>query len=73
MDMQPVKSSNIHSIGYDEPSKTMRVKYHTGDTYQFHNVPPDAHEAFANASSPGAHFAMYMRGRYPSKNLGHGQ
>ncbi len=69
MTMTPVKSSNIHSVGYDAPTETMRVRFLSGATHQYRPVPGWAHRSFVNAPSIGSHFAEHVRGRYESKRV----
>jgi KTSC domain len=63
MDMQPVKSSNIEAIGHDPASATLRVKFHSGHTYDYPNVTAAEHREFLAASSPGSHFHRTFRSR----------
>jgi len=61
MNMEPVESEAIHSVGYDPATKTLRVRFHTGNTYDYPNVPADEHRAFMDAGSMGKHFARHFR------------
>ena len=38
MEMIPVSSSNLESVGYDVETKTLRIKFHNG-LYEYYNVP----------------------------------
>ena len=49
--MHTVESSNIESIGYNEGN--LYVKFHSGSTYQYSNVPEDVYVQFCNAESKG--------------------
>ena len=62
MTMQPVRSSNIESVGYEDG--TMHVKFKSGKTYVFAEVPTEAHAAFVGADSVGKHFAAHIKGKY---------
>jgi hypothetical protein len=64
-----VKSSNVASIAYDEPSHNMQVKFKNGSTYQYPNVPPEVHAKFLNASSPGSHFAAHIKPYFTGKKV----
>ncbi len=70
MTLQPVKSSNIESVGYDPASKTMQVKFRSGSTHQYSGIAPEVHAAFMGASSHGAYYAARVRGRYPGEKVG---
>lgn len=37
--MKPVKSSQVHSHGYDPVTKTLAVKFNTGSLYHYHVCP----------------------------------
>ena len=62
MTMKPVSSSNIESVGYEDG--TMHVKFRSGKTYVFAEVPAEAHAAFVGAQSVGKHFAVHIKGKY---------
>ena len=64
--MTPVKSSNIKAVGYDTPSKTMRVEFLNGAHFDYHDVPADAHTACLKAESVGSHFAKHIRPKFKS-------
>lgn len=64
MQRQPVSSSNIVSIGYDESSQILEVEFKSGGIYQYYNIPKDAHETFMSAGSKGRYFYKYIRERY---------
>lgn len=53
MEMRPVKSSNIHSLGYDADTRTMHVRFHSGKTYEYSDIPSDLHARIFNAKSVG--------------------
>lgn len=53
MEMEPVNSTNVHSIGYDPASETLRIKYHSGHTGDYANVPQNKHDELMAADSKG--------------------
>lgn len=63
IDLHPVTSSQIHSVGYDEPTKTLAVRFHSSkDTvYHYPGVDKKAHGAFIGAKSLGSHFKQHLR------------
>jgi hypothetical protein len=67
--MTPVESSNIHSIGYDAPSRTMHIKFKSGGHYTYADVPPEVHQEFMGAESKGKHFKSSFAGKYEHKKL----
>lgn len=64
MDMKPVDSSTIHSVGHDPATKVLHVKFHHGGTYTYHGVTADDHKAMVKAASVGKHFHANIRGKY---------
>lgn len=59
---QPVKSTNIKSMGYDEKSRTVEIEFHKGAIWQYSPIMPKAWQEFSNADSKGTYFAQYIRG-----------
>jgi len=41
MDMQGVTSENVARVGYDSSTRTMRVEFKSGGTYDYLDVSPD--------------------------------
>lgn len=60
MEMKPVKSSNINRMGYDADTKTMRVEFASGQTYDYPNTKPEEHAACCGAGSVGSHFHKHF-------------
>ena len=65
MRRQRVTSSSIHSIGYDEPSQTLEVKFVHGRVYQYADVALEVFEQFLQAPSKGQFFQDEIRDAYP--------
>jgi hypothetical protein len=61
MPRQPIKSSNISSIGYDAASSTLEVEFTTNAVYQYYNVPRSVYEGLMNAKSHGSYLAHYVK------------
>lgn len=51
-----VKSSAVHSIGYDPETQTLRVRFHNGGMYDHEGVPPETYAAFTGAASHGSFY-----------------
>lgn len=60
----PVESSDIVSIGYDEPSRILEVEFRGGRLYQYQEVPPEIHAQFMRADSYGQFFSTFINRRY---------
>ena len=58
----PVESTAIRSVGYD--GNTLTVEFHTGRSYDRPGVPPEVYHGLMNASSMGAFYSKFIRGRY---------
>lgn len=70
MEMQPVSSSNLAAVGYDEESSTLRVEFLNGTSYEYYNVPKEVFEDLLNAGSKGQYFnANIKKGGYPYSKL----
>lgn len=54
MKREPVSSSNLASIGYE--NETLEVEFLGGGIYQYHNVPEREYLALMSASSHGQYF-----------------
>ena len=57
-------STVIRSVEYRAENGELEVLFTTGRRYIFHDVPPEAAEAFRNARIKGRHFNSRIRGRY---------
>ena len=57
-----VNSSAIRAVGYD--GSTLTVEFHNGRTYDHPGVPDSVYREFMAASSMGAYYSRYIRGRY---------
>ena len=64
MERIPVSSSNVVSVGYDEPSLTLEVEYRAG-VYQYTGVPPETYSDLMNAGSIGAFMNDVIKPNFP--------
>ena len=60
MDMIPVVSSNISSIGFDSATSTMRVQFNNGGVYEASASQSDF-DTFMAAKSKGVHFNKILK------------
>ena len=65
-----VASSNLASVGYDEPSQTLEVEFANGTVYQYYNVGSALYEQFMQAPSKGQFLSVYIRNAYPYSRVG---
>ncbi len=69
MDREPVRSSNIQSVGYDASTSTLEVEFHGGSIYQYFSVPEPTYQALMAATSKGAYLNKHIKNRYRFKQL----
>lgn len=68
--MIPVESSNVESIGYDEGTQTLRIKFLSGATYDYKNVLAMEYEQLKNAPSIGSYLNRNIKGNYAYEKVG---
>jgi hypothetical protein len=64
MQRQPVSSSNIASVGYDQAAQILEVEFLNHTVYQYFNVPLPVYEALMAAGSHGTYLNAYVKGHY---------
>jgi hypothetical protein len=69
MQRQPVSSSNIASIGYDEATQTLEVEFLNNSVYQYFNVPVNIHEALMTAPSHGVFLNANIKNHFAYERL----
>jgi len=70
MNREPVASSTIIAIGYDEPSQTLEVEFKNGAVYQYYNVTQSLFEQLMHAASKGQFLAYQIKNIYPYSRVG---
>lgn len=60
MDRHNVFSSNLRSVGYDELTNTLEIKFNNGNVYCY-NVPKSTYINLMNASSKGSYFSTHIK------------
>jgi lysyl-tRNA synthetase class 2 len=64
-----VPSTAIRAIDYDETNRRLRVRFVSGQRYEYDGVPPRVHRSFLEAGSKGRFFQAEIRDRYPFRKL----
>jgi hypothetical protein len=64
MQRQPVKSSQIRSVGYDSAAQVLEIEFHSGGVYRYFGVPSEVHTALLRARSRGRYFEAHIKGAY---------
>ena len=65
-----VMSTDIKSIGYDEPTRTLEIEFLDSSIHQYENVPKIAHLALMTAQAKGLHYLTEIKNVYPCKVIG---
>ena len=65
MQMVPVHSSNLESVGYDSENNLLYVRFRSGDCYVYHGVPERIYSGIINATSPGKFLNENVKDIYP--------
>ena len=68
MELQPVSSSNIAAVGYDEDTGMMEVEFLNGSAYQY-QVDKNVFEQLLTAGSVGQFFSMNVRNNYSANRV----
>lgn len=64
MDMIPVSSSDLSSVGYE--NGTLRIRFHSGGVYDYLGVPASVFRTLLNAPSIGKYFHANIKNAYPT-------
>ena len=67
MNMTPVSSSNLSSVGYE--NGTLCIAFNSGGVYYYTGVPRSVYEDLMNADSHGKYFAKFIRNVYPYQRI----
>lgn len=68
-DMVPVDSSNLAAVGYNSEHRVLRVRFTSGATYDYANVPAVQVYNLMQAESHGSYHYHYIRSIYPYRRL----
>jgi hypothetical protein len=61
---QPVVSSDIASIGYDEATATLEIEFKATGIYRYFSVPKNVFDSLAATPSPGKFFLQNIKGKF---------
>lgn len=68
-EMKPVSSSNIVSIGYNEPNEELYVEFNSGSIYVYKGVPLFEYQNLMEASSHGSYLNRNFKNVYPYERI----
>lgn len=64
VEMVPVKSSLVESVGYDADQGSLCVKFKGGATYCYSGVSQETYDAMMAAKSIGIYFVRYIKANF---------
>jgi hypothetical protein len=67
--MEWVDSSNIEQIGYDEDGHELWVRFKSGDTYVYSDVPPATYDDIMRADSKGSYMNREIKPTYDCRRV----
>lgn len=67
MNMIPVSSSDLESVGYE--NETLYIRFHSGGLYQYAGVPDRVYRELMSAASHGRYFHSFIKGNYPYQRI----
>lgn len=62
-------SSVIRRYAYDPRSHRLRIRFVSGETYDYEDVRPEVAEGLDHAVSKGRFFGLNIRDRYPFRRM----
>lgn len=65
MQRTSVQSSSLHSVGYEEETKTLEIEFNNGSVYRYYGVPFSVYQGLMSAPSHGKYFHQHIRDVYP--------
>jgi lysyl-tRNA synthetase class 2 len=69
MERQPVDSSSIASVGYDDRSFELDIEYKNGRIYRYSQVPAAAYRLLLRAPSIGQYVNQVIKPRFEAQEL----
>ncbi|AEF45842.1 hypothetical protein SerAS12_2722 [Serratia sp. AS12] len=70
MQRQPVSSSRIISIGYDENAQVLEIQFRDAGIYQYIGVPNRIYQDFVAVVSKGRFYDGVIKGKYLCRKTG---
>ena len=67
--MQPVNSSNIKAIGYDQSTRTLYVQFNSNSTWEYDLVPIEIYDALSSADSKGKYYNSIIKHAYRGRQI----
>ena len=64
-----VSSTVLAAVGYDETTRTLEIRFHSGSLYRYRDVPPDVVLELLQSDSLGHYFTTAVRDTYAVERL----
>lgn len=65
MQLDPIESSMLASVGYDETLRALVVLFNSGKAYQYMQVPPEIYQELLQSDSKGRYMLDHVIDYYP--------
>ena len=62
-------SSFITNVSWDPNSEILMLRFVSGSTWAYHNVPQEVYESLIRSTSVGEYFNKNIRNKYPSESI----
>ena len=69
IEMKPVVSSNLESVGYNTETEELYVKFKGSGTYKYSGVPVSTYNDLLSAGSAGKYFHSNVRNVFPYEKV----
>jgi hypothetical protein len=67
--LQPVQSTNLQAIGYDDAARILALEFKSGAVFHYTNVPVGLWERLRDAPSPGTFFYHHIKGKFDAVKM----
>lgn len=64
MDWTKLASSNLSAMRYDEQTCLLQIRFHSGRSFDYKDVPADVADGLKQADSAGKYFNSSIKGVY---------
>jgi hypothetical protein len=69
MDWQLLDSKMLAAVAYVPDTRTLYLRFRSGQIYAYFDVAADQYQEFLQADSRGRHFLSHIRGRFRYERL----
>jgi len=68
-DWQPLESKMFAAAAYEPTTRTLYLRFRSGEIYAYFDFSEDDYQAFLQAESRGRYFLSHIRGRFRYQRL----